>query len=188
MTVCRFTILWDRTLQLWKALFIFCCNDHKVNIRNTELTLARVKLFQPYTDSPAHRAETDRKILCHNMWQKAWQFRALCTLPAVRSQIQICSYYHLDVLRCVSSCSLCNSDSIVKLLHCRSSRVGGRFSLELNSIPIIPPIMHVPANTRTIDTPREALTFLFSVCSAGTSLNRKDFSIIFVGNYLETHS
>lgn len=71
----------------------------------------------------------------------------------------------LPLLGCVLSCSFCNSDNIVMLVSCRCSRAGGRFSLELNSITIIPPpTVHAPANIHTTQTPGGSAYFTLSVC------------------------
>lgn len=67
----------------------------------------------------------------------------LCILPG--RHIQPC-WEHTSVLCLDLPPPLCDSD-IVYLLRCQSSEPGSKFSLDLNSIHVVPPTVQVPANT-----------------------------------------
>lgn len=89
--------------------------------------------------------------------------RKECPLDSTGRQIR--SYNLSNVLCFDLPPSLSNSD-IVYLLHCWSSKPVGRFSLDLNSIHVIPPTVHVPANPS--GTPPETLFTIPSESSVAT--------------------
>lgn len=108
------------------------------------------------------------------MWQKAWRFRALCTLPIARFVAIIARLF--CVVACLAHCAILTtlfSSCIVE-----TTELVAGFHESWIPIHIILPIMHVPA--KTIDTPGEALAFIFSVCRVvwAPSLYHRDFSII----------
>lgn len=101
--------------------------------------------------------------------------------PAGR-QIQPC-WDHTSVLCLDLPPPLCNSD-IVYLLRCQSSEPGSKFSLDLNSIHVVPPTVQVPANTSDAPSWSTLSHFLRQRCDHISLLSQAKQSVVYL---LETH-